>query len=151
MLRRHGARILEPGDGASAPTVYRAGVLLSTESAAEQPEALERCNRTLAATGMRLAASAHDHGHHGHAGGVRTTAGRARRAGRERAVRGRVRAVQLVAAHGADPEAVDAWAALKALRASGHGAHLSLDHLLFGASIGGVPMTEGSPMTEAPR
>ena len=150
VLRRHGARVLEPGDGASAPTVYRAGVLLSTEPAAEQPDTLEHCNRTLAATGMRLAAhSDHDHDgpgdRHGDGGHGDPDHGGQGPDGpvRERAVRRRVRAVQLVAAHGGDPESVDAWAALKALRAGGHGAHLSLDHLLFGASIGGVPRTEG--------
>lgn len=146
VLQRHGARVLDPakavrvGDAPPPrPTVYRAATLLVPEYALLDGELRQILDEVLAGLGLRLIPPEPDRGD-------------ARRGPAELALP-RVAVLAPLPRHPV-PVAVDAWAALQALRADAAArkrpegyseavAQISLEHLLVGSAITGSPATEG--------
>ena len=165
VLRRHGARVLNPDTAVSVPgfppprsTVYRARTLLVPLNLHHGPT-MATFNQVLAGVGMKLqpGPAGHDTGH-----GNQDVARRMATVPRP--------AVLAAAAESGGPVLVDAWVALQALRAAAAspgpaaagepGAarleradvdQIALEHLLVGSAITGSPAWEhGGGLTAGP-
>jgi len=161
VLRRHGARVLDPQAAevvpgvpfgqALAPTVYRARTLLVPGDLLRRPDVMLAVNRVLESAGMGLVPPEEEAGE-----------GRGEAAAFE-PLRDLPQPAVLVPT-GAAPVVVDAWKALQTLRAAAAGAELghadteagarpglgmeivrriSLEHLLAGSAITGSPIDNG--------
>jgi hypothetical protein len=148
ILRRHGARVLHPGDvvvdGADRPasTVYRSGGLLIDDEVLHDPALLAALNQALAPLHMTLVARPVR-------GPETNLPPRGRAAPADLATRSRV---LLRPVAGAGPVTVDAWPAVQQIRSVRPDLHnkVALEHLLFGGMIVGAPFTEGSEVGGSP-
>jgi subtilisin family serine protease len=146
LLQRHGARVLDPSAAATVPdweqprsTVYRARTLfVPTVPPIEQ--SLDAVNDVLAEVGMHLE--------------VPSTKDKSGLPKIAALVPHKPKPGQPVL-----PVVIDAWVALQALRAAarpGHRLplevveHISLEHILTGATLTGVPITDGGGITGSP-
>jgi Subtilase family len=146
ILRRHGARILHPGDvvvdGADRPasTVYRSGTLLIDDEVFRDPALIQALNQALAPLHMTLL--------------VRPERRRLTdvlEADAPAAPSSRSR-VLLRPVADAGPVTVDAWPAVQQIRSVRPDLRdkVALEHLLFGGTIVGAPFTEGSDVGGSP-